>query len=246
MSEPEALSLSEYAYAAAQRAGHSAQRHAPRWEWVLVDEREVVLAVFQSHSEAVTDLNSRFDADPATVFRLRMVLFDESGATHDEWPRGGSPVERAGALARHLAVELPDVELDAFVAAHYLRGERGWAYLAGEQRRCVELWWYADSGGDPDPVGLLVERAEEGAWQFFVDGRGAGLSQSQVNQRVAQVMRGLGDERWTEVEVAGVAERVAAGTDPTYVLGPAAVCVQAALSLAEALHATEPLGTRFP
>lgn len=243
-----AVALPDYAYAVARVAGRSPDGRRHPWrEWVLVDEDDAVLEVFGSRKPAVAELNERFDADPTTVECLRLVVMEHGRCAYEEWPRGGSPAERAGAFARHLVCTHPlgDDDVCEWVRGYFLRGELGRAHIAGEERRSVELWWYA-CGGEHHPVGLLVERLEEGAWQLLLDGRTRGLTQAQLHRRIAQVMRALGDDRWTEVEVARVADKLAADNSVTEALGPAALFVQAQLRLADELHVTAPLGRAWP
>jgi hypothetical protein len=241
-----AVSLDAYAYGVARVNGPVGAGLAQVWgEWVLVDQDEVVLEVFPGPALAVDDLNARFDADASLVSRLRLVVLDNGRHAFDAWPRGGSAAERAGALASHMSgAELTDAQVAERTRRHFLRGELGSAHIAGEELRSVELWWYDD--GAREPVGVLVERVEELAWQLLLDGRARGLTEWQLHRRVAQVMVALGDERWTEDLVAQVAADVARGRSATERFGPAAVCVEAQLQLARELHIMDPLGRSWP
>lgn len=242
---PGGVSLEEYVYAVSRVAGGPAG--GPWREWVLVDEDELVLAVFSSRESAVDELNARFDMQPSLVERLRLVAHCNAYKPFDEWPRGGSVAERAGALARHLSNtdEPSDDAVAECVRAHFLRGEAGWAHIGGERRRSVELWWYA-RGGEHEPVGLVIERAEEGAWQLLLDGRSRGLTERQLHRRIARVMRRLGDDRWSETEVASVGCDDVFGRSADELYGPAALYVRAQLMLADELHVAEPLGQAWP
>jgi hypothetical protein len=249
MSDAEpAINLTDYAYAASRAGGHHPSG-LRRWsrEWVLVTGHDLVLEVFESREGAVAELNDRFDADPTTVERMRLVVLDNGRVAREEWPRGGSATERAGALARHLSVNLTlgDDQVGDDVRAHYLRGEVGWTYIAGERRRSVELWWYTGDG-EHDPVGLLVERFDEGAWQLLLDGRSRGLTETGLDARIQQVMEALGDDRWSHAAIDEVRCGMAVGRPAIESLGPAGVCVEAQLMLAAALHVTEPLGRMWP
>jgi hypothetical protein len=243
--EPE-LGVTLDAYAARVRAS-AASGSGRQWrEWVLVDEDERVLEVFAWPEPAIEDVNARFDLDPAVVGSLRLVVLDNGRPSFDAWPRGGTPLERAGALATEMSGhELCDGDVLDWTRQHFLRGELGWTQIAGEKRRSVELWWYARDG-EHDPVGLLVERSEEQAWQLLLDGRARGLEESQLHRRIAQVMTALGDERWTEELIALTAADLARGRAPTDRLGPAGLCVEAQLLLARELHVMEPLGRVWP
>jgi hypothetical protein len=131
------ITLRKYAFAASRGVGLASGTpwRGPH-EWLLVDKNEFVLETYRSGEQAVGELNVRFDNNPDLVQRLRLVLLEPTGVQHDEWPRGGSLAERAGALARQLSVNdaLTDTELDDIVRAHFLRGEMGRTHLAGEQR----------------------------------------------------------------------------------------------------------------
>jgi hypothetical protein len=243
------LTLSDYAYARQRDAGRGVRSGAhSHSEWVLVDEQDVVLEVFQGPEPGAAALNTRFDADPTSIARLRLVVIGHGGDQRDEWPRGGSPAERAGALARRLntLTQLTEDVLEEGVRGHYLRSSGvGHIELDDKHHRCLELWWYQPDG-EQETVGLLVERLDEGAWQLLLDGRTRGLERAQLHQRIAQVMELLGDGRWTVADVAQVRADLDADRDALDALGPSGVCVEAMLTLATALHATEPLGRSWP
>lgn len=241
------VTLREYAHTVLSLSGSERVRFAhPHREWVLVDENETVLDVFAQVDRAFAALNRLFDEEPGRVQRLRLVVVDAGVVAFTAWPRSDSPAMRAGALVAHLDDRaLSDAQLLTAVRTHFLRAELGWTHIAGQQRRSAELWWF-ESDGEHHPVGLMVERSEEHAWQLLLDGRSRGLAATQLHSRIADVMSRLGDTRWTESHVASVRHALNLGRPATEYFGPAAVCVQAQLALADALRLTEPLGRAWP
>ena len=178
------LSLREFADAQSARliGAHTADE-----QWVAVSEEDVVLWTETDRDDARRRLLERFDRDPGELDTTRLLCVHSGEVTFTEWPRGGTPRERALALGRRLGgvAERGDVLVE-HAAAHYLRAGLCSLHYSDPvpPAAVLQLSWL-DTSGATVPVGLLCED-ERGRWQLFADESTPELSEPQVIQRLAE------------------------------------------------------------
>lgn len=188
-SEPdeEVVTLAEFAASFGREAGDTLLPGLPREDLVLVDGDDRVLASFAHLVYGRTALNKRIDQDPSAL-SLRLLRIVNGQVEYQDWPRRGTPAERACALARRLHGGSP-AGLVETVRGVYLRGRLGELKLAEETRRVLELWWFTPSGEHED-VGLLVENTA-GGWDAHIHNDARGLATKEVDNRIAEAMEDL-------------------------------------------------------
>jgi hypothetical protein len=156
-------------------------------QWVAVGEEEVVLWTETYRDDARRRLFERFERDPGELDTTRLLCVRGGEVTFTDWPRGGTPMERALALGRRLGgiAERGDVLVE-HAAAHYLRAAVCTLQYSHPvpPATVLALSWF-DTSGAIVPVGLLRED-ERGGWQLFADARTPELSDAQVIQRIAE------------------------------------------------------------
>lgn len=176
------------AYAEVVRAQNSLTGTATT-HWVAVDADDIVLWEEEDRDDARRRLTAEFDSDPAAQERVRLLGVRASGEHFVEWPRGGTPRERAVALRRRLndmSVGLEGAHIVEHAAAHYLRASMcALEHSApAPPSRVVHLSWL-DATGATVPVGLLLQD-ERGGWRLLADERTPELGEFEVRRRIAQ------------------------------------------------------------
>lgn len=214
LTPPPALRLAELsATLRARKAGPDGQLRE-REDWVLIDADDTVLWVEDWGLVARMRLNELFDADPSAVECMRLLLLIDGTQLRCDWPRRGTPRERALALVRCLngRDDWDPNELAVTVRHHYLRGVPATLQLDGASLRGVWLTWMGP--GEPRiPVGMAVCLASR-RWALLADERTPALSEPEALHRLAEGVTAFSGEDVTAAAVEDILDRQPAGLTP--------------------------------
>jgi hypothetical protein len=240
---PRSVSLTEFAAAARSRSGSSGDYVVRRAEYVIVNEDDEIVEAMPealgTSDYARSYLNARIDDDPAAL-SWRLLVLINGVVEYQDWPRRGSPAERAIAVARKLSLNSVDVDLVEFARESYLRAEIGRLQLSGLSVRVLSVWWF-DHAGEPEPVGLLIERSDN-LWGALIDSRAKALPAHEVDARIAEAVRQfmLADKGWDAEGVGIVRDHLAQANWSSSNLDW--LLVAFALDIADRLHAGQETG----
>lgn len=179
------VSLDDYCAALRRRLG--SERHF-RSDWVLCDEhRHVQRAYAADYQRARVDLHALFGEDRANLERFELFLIIDGRIKSVDWPRSGTPVERARSYVRGLnnRAALDDAQLAAIALQHFLRPEI-LALAGARSRRAVELTWMTVERPSIR-VGVAVEE-EPGAFCLYEDQAAARYARGEVFERIAEAV----------------------------------------------------------
>jgi hypothetical protein len=150
--------------------------------WVLIDEHENVLWDVPWRALARARLNALFDEQPARALRLRLVLLREGHVRLVDWPRRGTPVERARALVRRfqLRCDVDPEQARALARGYYLRLQRA----STRDDSAFMVAWYTEDA-ELAPTGLIYKEVGKD-WRLLTDDAQRRLPEQEVLRRIAE------------------------------------------------------------
>lgn len=162
--------------------------------WAIVDAGGAVIEAHERIDDARAALHAFFDEDPGLTAQLRCVLVRFGREARIEWPRRGTPAERARALVRTLAFMPPGAgawRLKHAARDHYLRARVLAMPAGGPRMLTAQLTWMSERSRC-EPVGFLTYRRTGpepgGEWSACLpDGEGR-PGEEEVCARVAEAM----------------------------------------------------------
>jgi hypothetical protein len=197
------------------RARHAGpQGHLQRSvSWVLVDSEDMVLWVEEWRQVARARLNELFDEDASAVERLQLRLLVDGAEERCDWPRRGTPRERALSLVRHLnGHDIWDSDaLATTVRNHYLRGTPATVEVDGAALPGLWLTWL--SARERVPVGMAVCLGSR-RWVLLADERTPALSDTEALGRLTEGVTAFSGEEVTAAAVQDILDRKPAGLTP--------------------------------
>lgn len=181
--------------------------------WVLVDNDDTVLWVEGWGHFARARLNDLFDEDASAVERLRLLLLVDGSEERCDWPRRGTPRERALSLVRHLnGHDIWDPNAAATtVRNHYLRGTPATVEYRGAALPGLWLTWL--SACEPVPVGMAVCFGSRN-WVLLADERTPAVGQPEARRRLAEGVTAFSGEEITAAAVQDILDGKPAGLTP--------------------------------